>query len=118
LTAVPVFTRKIKVKNIAVDDDLFAAPGRLERTSLWKEVASRCLELRLTINKRLEAEGGEGVGSGTDVMSADRLPFLHGCCQTLPRRAKVVYRVTVVVVVATILVREHTCIHVETWYEY
>lgn len=58
MTAVPVFTRKIKVKNIAVDDDLFAAPGRLERTSLWKEVVSRCLELRLTINKRLEAEGG------------------------------------------------------------
>ena len=66
------------MKNIAVDDDLFAVPGRLERTSLWKEVVSRCLELRLTINKRLEAEGGEGVGSGTDVMSADHIHFLHG----------------------------------------
>ena len=44
------------------------------------------------------AGGGRGVflGSGTDVMSADRLSFLHGCCQTLLRRAKVVYCVTVV----------------------
>ena len=63
---------------------------------MGKEIVSRCLELRLTIDKRLEAEGGVCLGSGTDVMSADRLSFLHGCCQTLLRRAKVVYCVTVV----------------------
>ena len=65
MTAVvhPVFNlgrSKVEKKNIAVDDDERFCCSRevIGDYRFGKEIVSRCLELRLTIDKRLEAEGG------------------------------------------------------------